>query len=896
MPFWRSVRDGLRRLLKRDVFEHELEEELSHFIELEAREHMDKGLSEHESQRIARATLGGKERMKDDARAGGWEFAVETLAQDVRYAWRTLLRNPGFTLSAVLTLAIGIGGTTTVFTLVNAIMLRPPAHVAAPQELVSVYTSDFSGPPYGSSSYADFEDFRSKTNVFSGMLAVRPMPVGVGEGEDLVNEGAELVSGDYFQVLGVNPQLGRFFSPDEAQTGSPVPVAVLSHQLWQQRFSGNPSAIGSVVRLNGSPFTVIGVAPDGFLGSIRGLRMGLWIPVPAATLVGMNPRSVTSRGSRSFMVMGRMAPGVTIQQATAALATLGRNLATSYPDQWIDVSGAGRRVSLLSEAASRVPPQVRGPALGFAALLMGTMILVLLVCCANVAGLMLARAARRTRETGVRLSLGASRKRVVRQLLTESGLVSIAGGAAGVALAYAATRGIAAWEPPLPMRVDFDMALDARVLGFAVLAVVFTGMAFGIVPALRGSRAPVNGMLKGDSGAAQVNGRRVTLQGALVSGQVMVSLLLMVGALLFVRSLQSAGQIDAGFTTENMLVVDVDRRPDIGGTVDVAQVALTLQARLSSVPGVRDVSWAEAAPFGFGGSRRGIGVEGYEPAQGEDMEYHFNVVGPRYFEVMGMPLVLGRGIDDTDRPGAPLAVVVNESFARKFWPGQSPLGRRVTFGGSDTPMSEVVGMVRDAKYLSLTEESRPFIYSASVQSPSRVVLHVRTSTDPTSMRETVRREILASAPEWRVTAMRTMEQQVGVTLAPHRVAGTVLSLFAVVAALLASVGLYGVVAMAVAARRREIGVRVALGADQRGVVRYMAGKGMLLAATGVALGLPLAWGASRLLSSFLIGSSAGGPGTFAGAALLLIGVALLSAWIPARRAAAIHPMVVLRDE
>jgi hypothetical protein len=278
------------------------------------------------------------------------------------------------------------------------------------------------------------------------------------------------------------------------------------------------------------------------------------------------------------------------------------------------------------------------------------------------------------------------------------------------------------------------------------------------------------------------------------------------------------------------------------------------------------------------------------------MEFHFNAVGAGYFDVMQLPIVLGRGIDETDRAGAPLAIVVNESFARRFWPGQSPLGKRIRMGGEGAPMSNIVGMARDAKYLTLTESARPFFYYAAAQSPREVVLHLRTQADPASMRETVRREILASAPEWRVTEMRTMEQQMGITLAPHRVAGTLLSLFAVVAAMLAAVGLYGVVAMAVAARRREIGVRIALGANHAGVVRFMVTKGMLLAAVGVAIGLPASWAVSRLLSSFLIGDSASGGGTFAAAAALLVAVTLISAWIPARRAAAVHPMIVLRDE
>jgi predicted permease len=898
MSILRAIRDGLRRLTSRASFERDLEDEVEHFVEEEARGATLGGLDPGEALRVARARLGGVERIKEDARAGGWEFVVDTFIHDLRYALRTLRRNVGYTSAAIATLAIGIGGSTAVFTIVNAAFLRPPAEVRAPDELVSIYTSDYSGPPYGSSSYPDIDVFREQTHLFSGVVAVAPRPIGIGEGDDLRNEGLELVSADYFATLGVRLALGRGFGPDEGRTGVPVAVTVISHTLWQQDFGGSRHVIGQSVRLNGRPFSIIGVAPSGYRGAIRGIAISAWIPVPAGALIG-NEGGERERGNRSYLVTARLAPGVTVEQATAGLATVARNLAQSYPEAWLDVTRTGRRISVLSEAESRVPPQVRGPVLGFAGLLLGTMVLVLLVCCANVAGLTLARAARRAREMGVRLSLGASRRRVVRQLLTESSVVAVAGAAGGVGLALLVSRGLNAWRPPLPLEVALDLRLDARVLLVALGIAVATVLLFGLAPALRASRAAVSGMLKGDEGAIAVGGRRrVSLQGALVTAQVAISMLLLVGAMLFVRSLHSASQIDPGFAPDHLLLVDVEPRPDLQGPTDEAGVAAQLQRQIGGLPGVTSVSWGSTSPLALGSSRRYIQIDGYRPAEGEDMEYHYNFVGPRYVDALGGTIVAGRGISDADVAGAPLAVVVNEAFARRFWRGESPLGKRLT-PSEQTPdqWHVVVGVSRTAKYRSLTEEPLPYLYFPALQEPGHgVVLHVRTAVHPLSVRDAVRREVAAVAPTWQVRSVRSMEQQMGVSLTPQRTAGVLLSLFGLVAVMLAAVGLYGVVALAVAARRREIGIRMALGATARGVVRLVVGDGARLVLIGIALGLPAGWAIARLLGAFLIGEAARSVVTFAAATVVLVMIALAAAWMPARRAARIRPMMALRDE
>jgi predicted permease len=819
---------------------------------------------------------------------------METLFQDLRFATRTLARTPGFTLAAVLTLALGIGANTTLFSLVNAVLLRPPAHVAEPDRLVSVYTSDFSGPAFGSSSYPDYLDFRAQTGVFSGVAMFAPRPVAVGDGERLERTGAEVVSEDYFRVLGVRPGLGRFFVAEEGRPGA-APAVVVSHELWRRFLGGVPDVVGRTVRVNGQPMTVVGVAPEGFRGSLRGAAFDLWIPVGAAEAAGFGEGDLTGRGNRVAFVLARLRPGVTREQAQARMDVVARGLHAQHPDVWTDLKRQGRRITLLPEREARILPQVRGPALGFLALLGATAGLVLLICCANVAGLMLARATGRLREMGIRLSLGAGRGRIVRQMLTESALLAGTGAAVGVLASVWATDLLARVRVPLPVRIGLDLSPDRRVLAATVAVTLATALLFGLAPALRASRPDVVGALKG-APAAGGRGRRFTLRGALVVAQVAMSLLLLVGAALFVRTLQGAARIDPGFRAEKLLLVALAAPPGEARPEERARVAREVQLRARSVPEVVEASWAEAVPLGMQGSRRGMTVQGYQPAEGEDMELPFNVVGPRYFETMGIALLRGRGITDADRAGAPGVVVVNETFARRFWPGRDPLGRQVSVSGPEGPFLTVVGVARDGRYGSLAEEPRPYAYFAALQEPWGTVLHVRTSGDPRRVLPALRREVAAAAPGWTLEDPRTMEEQVGTSLFPQRAAGRVLTLFGALALLLASVGVYGVLAQSVAQRRHEIGVRMALGARAADVLRLVLRQGLAMVAVGVAIGLPAAWAAARLLGGFLLGTSPSDPAAFLATPLLLAAVAALASWLPARRATRVDPMTALRSE
>ncbi|MGQ0640458.1 MAG: ABC transporter permease [Gemmatimonadaceae bacterium] len=814
---------------------------------------------------------------------------MTSIAKDARYAIRRLLSAPGFTVAAVLTLALGIGANSTIFSVVNAILLRPPAHVRAPERIVSLYTSDHSGPPYGTSSYPDYDVFREQTAVFEGVTLFMPRQVGIGDGIDVLRLQGELVAGNYFTVLGVPLQQGRAFTSEEAAPGAPA-VVVISDGLWRTKFNADPRVIGAAVRINENPFTVVGVAPPRYSGAIRGLAIDVWVPIASARHLAVDESDITVRGNRSSFVIARLSTGTTIETAQSAMNVVAQRLLAAYPAEWRDVSGKGRRITLVSEKDSRIPPVVRGPVLGFFALLIGTVALVLLVCCANVAGLLLARATARTREIAIRLSLGATQRQLIRQLLVESVVLATVGAVVGLALAFAATQVIATAALPIPVRIALDVSLDTRVVLFTAIVALGAGVLFGLIPALRASRPGLVTALKTDAGSVAVGRQRLALQKLLVVSQVAMSLLLLVGASLFLRSLSYAARIDPGFRTDHLLVVSAEPRPGAREEANRAVLALDMQRRIAAIPGVNAVSWTSARPLGLGGSRRWTQIEGYQRRQGEDMEFHYAVVGPRFFETLEIAIARGRALNATDRAGAPGAIVVNESFAQRFWPNGDALGKRLTSGQEYA----IVGIARDGKYLALGEPARPYLYFPALQTSGDVELVVRASTEPRALIDAVRREIINAAPSWQALNARTMDDQVAASLLPQRVAAAVLWLFGVVALLLAAVGLYGVIAYSVTTRTREIGVRIALGAQRSDVVRSVVKESLTLVALGALIGVPAAWAATRLISGFLLGVTSSDPFAYGAAIAVLAAVTLAASWLPARRASRVDPVVAFK--
>ena len=820
------------------------------------------------------------------------------MAFDIRYALRALRRSPGFTLAAVLTLALGIGANSTIFSVVSAVLLRPPAQIREPERLVHVFTSDYSGPRYGASSYADYLDFRDGATGVVGLTAFAPSPLNFSTGGAASRVWGEEVSGNYFSVLGVAPALGRTFVPDAERTQRAEPVAVLSYALWQRAFGADSGVIGREVRVNGYPFTVIGVAPAHFHGSIRGVQADIWVPY--ATRGFLSPERTAGdgaldmqRGDRGLFIIGRLSPGTTLAAAQTSFDVIARRLHDAYPEFWSDVHEESRVITLTSERDSRVLPQLRGAVIGFFGLLMTVVGLMLLICCANVANLLLARAAGRRREVSIRLALGAGRARLVRQLLTETAVIAILGGAVGLLLAKWATGLLVAFKPPLPVPVALDISLDGRVLAFTAAVAALTGFIAGAAPALGAARLDLVSALKGMTSDSGRRRRRPALRSVLVVSQVATCVILLTMAGLLLRSLRAAQNADLGFAPSGIAIFSTELGSQGYNEARGRAFYDDLLSRVAALPSVRAASLAESTPLGLDYSRRGVRVEGYEAKPGEDMEFGANIVGPGYLGLMRIPLERGRDFTERDRAGSLPVAIVNQSFARRFWPGEDPIGKRIQVGDS---LREVVGVAHDSRTRSLNESPTPYFYLPFLQYyQPNMTLEVRTAGDPAGIIPAVRREIAALDRDLPVES-GTLEDALGLSLLPQRAGATLLGIFSLLGLVLASIGLYGVVAYAVAQRTRELGIRVALGAEPGNIYRVVLGHGVKLTFLGLIIGIGAALLLARLARGVLFGVSSTDPVTLGSVAAILAAVALLASFIPARRATRVDPLVALREE
>jgi len=801
------------------------------------------------------------------------------LLQDLRFGIRSLRKHLGLTFVAVLSLGLGIGANTTVFTWLNAFVLRPLPAVPDFGQLVAVNTRAPNGDAW-SVSYPSLRDWREKsTSLDIAGSAMRQFGMR-GEGGTIERTWGALTSGNYFEVLGIRPALGRMLSLRDEQER--LPVVVLGYSFWRRRFAGDSAVIGRHLVLNGADLTIVGVAAPRFGGTIIGLRFDLFLPVTLQPLL-MGYNSLDNRGNEWLDGVARLRPGVSISQAHAELDALARQIAAAVGDTDAR-NGVLVRPTTAEGAASFLKPV-------FLALL-GITAVVLLIACANVANLLLARAIARRREIGIRLAMGANRLRLVRQLLTEGLVLGLLAGGVGVVVSLWSGDLMMAFIPPSPFPIGLDITVSGRVLLFALAVTLVTSLVFGLVPAIQATRPELVPTLKDEIGFGA--GHRSRLQSVLVVSQVALALVSLVCAGLFIRSLEASRNADLGFRDpQHLLVISSDLQ--LAGVRDSARPAQvqSLLERLRALPGVEAASLTMNVPLGFGGSASmGVDAEGYTARPDENTSVEYQAVGSDYFRAMAIPLVRGRGIVETDVAGAQDVAVVNERFVARFWPGQDPIGKRFHQGGR---WRTVVGVAKQGKYHDLTEQSRALTYLPYAQEPvNGVDVLVRSGGDPKALTASLRRAFQATNADLPFLDVRTMSEHMQAALFVQKIGATMLAGFGLLALALSAIGIYGVMSYSVSQRTREIGVRVALGAMRGDVVGLVVGRAMRLASLGLFIGLAAALGAGQMLRSQLVGVGPRDPVTFAAIALLLAAVAFGASWIPARRASKVDPMVALR--
>jgi len=803
---------------------------------------------------------------------------------DLRYALRMLRKNPGLTLVAVLSLALGIGANTTIFSWMDGLVLHPLPLVKDPGRLVFLKTLRPGGAEW-SASYPDFLDWRAQARSVSDLSVAGMDQFGVKTSGQAERAWGVYASADYFNLLGVHPLMGRLFRPDEASMPGSAPVAVIGYDFWRRNFAGDTGILGRHLLLNGHDLVVVGVLPPKFGGTIVGLAFDVWVPITMEPLLSAGGSSLDQRGRHWLNAIARLKPGVTVAEARADIALVQRRLAATYDDD-------RSTTALVAPLASAGLQAWLRPL--FIALL-GITGVVLLVACANVANLLLARATARQKEIAVRLALGAGRWQLVRQLLIESTLLAGLGGAVGLFIALWGRELFAAFVPPAPFPIELQFGVNGRVVGFAIVATGLAALLFGSAPAFRASRPDLVPALKDDTGQRGVS--RSRLRSTLVVTQLALSVVALVAAGLFLRSLGRSKAVDRGFgDPRHVLVVSTDLFA--AGYQRAAGTAFVnrLLDRVSGMPGVRSASVSMFVPLGFSDQDYGgVTVEAYQPHPNEDMSLRYSAVGPDYFATMETPIVRGRPITAADRDSSLQVTVVNEAFVRRFWRGLDPIGRRIRMGGPG--WITVVGVAKDGKYDALDEPPVPFIYRPFAQFYTfRLNLIARTAGDPKALTEPLRQEFASLDPNVPFLEPRTLEEHIGASVFIQRTGATLLGGFGALALLMAAVGIYGVMAYVVSQRTREMGIRLALGAARRDIVGLVVGQASGLIGVGLAIGAVAALGVGVLLQSQLLGVRAYDVPTFASILALLAALALLASWLPARRAARVDPVVALKYE
>jgi predicted permease len=813
---------------------------------------------------------------------------MDRLRQDLILAFRRLYSSPGFTLAAILTLALGIGANTAIFTAVNSVLFRdlPVDH---PRELVALNTKAFQSE-FPVLSYPNYADMRDRNDVLSGLALYRFARAGLsrGNGDNGLLWVYE-ITGNYMGTLGVNAWRGRAIGPEDDRVRLGHPVVMLTHACWQRRFGSDPGVIGKKIKLNGMDYTVIGITPEGFAGTEMVFTPEAFVPVMMAPQIEPGADWLDRRGSVNSFVIGRLKPGVTMAQVEASLNAIQAQLARQYPKD-----NEGMRIVL--SRPGLFGSLLRGTIRGFSAILLGVSGLVLLIACVNLASLLLARASDRRKDTAIRLALGAERGQLVRQLLTESLVLALLGGAAGLLVAKWLADWFVAWRPPVDIPIIPEIGIDWRVMLFAFAISIVTGLLFGLAPALQTTRASLTSALKNEAVSEKL--RTFHLRDVLVSAQIALSVVLLVGSLLVVRSLQHVLNLKLGFDPQHAAQINFDMALQGYDETRGRDFENRLLDRVRALPGIESAGVINGLPLTLDWSNSGIFIEGKPEPRAADVKLAAMYdAGPGYFKTLQTKFTAGRDFEDRDRKGAPRVAIVNQAFVDTLLPGENPLGRRFRTGGEKSPWREIIGVVETGKYRSLGEPATPAVFEAIDQDWSSSITVVARSTMPEpQVAGMLRHAVLELDPSIAISTSSSVADQLGLVLLPARVAAAVLGAFGLLALILAATGVYGVMAYAVSRRTREIGIRMALGAKPGQVVRVVLSRAGVLLAAGAAIGLGLSLAAGRLFAPLLYGISATDPATYAAAIGVMALVAAAACLFPARRAVTVDPVTALRTE
>lgn len=814
---------------------------------------------------------------------------IGDILRDLRHSVRMLVRSPIFTFAAVVTLALGIGLNVATFSTVNGLLLRPLAGVDEPEELLQLYR-EWPGMEYGSVSIPHYQTLRDgNESVFESVAAWNFVTLSLSTGDRSERTMGAMVSANFFQTYGVIPHLGRPFLPSVEDVGpGGHPVVVLGHSFWQSRFGGDPNIVGTTILLNSHAFEVVGVAPAEFNGPMNLADIPIYAPIMMQRELNPGSDLINARGSNMMTAVARLRDGVTVDRVREVLDAQLVGLKEEMPDYYDEQVGT----TLVLQNEAGIHPMFRSAQVGMSALMMGVVALLLLIACVNVANLFLVRARERRREMGIRLSLGASRRRVIQQLLTESVVFSLISGLVGLGVARIAMQALSRFRPPVDGPFDLTFSMDSSVLLFTLGVSLAAGFVFGLAPALQAANPNTVAAVKGESsegaGRSRVSRTLVVLQMAL-------SILLLISSGLFIRSLKSATEINPGFNDPSTLAM-VALDPGLQGYEEeqTREFFDRLREQVEGLPDVVSVGMTNTIPLGFGSSDRGVEIPGYEFAEGERRSLKYTYVTDSYFETMGIPILEGRAFERTDdESGAPV-IIINQRFAERFWPGQSAVGRIVSTAGADR---EVIGVIPTGKYQSLGEDPTEFMFfSHEERFSSEMILLTRVRRDPYAVLGRIRQILRDMDSDMPLYDVRTMEDHLGIALLPARLGGEVLGGFGILGLLLAAVGVYGVMAYSVAQRTRELGIRVAVGADHGSVVKLVLGEGIRLAIIGTVIGLVAAAAASQLLRGLLYNVNPLDPVAFLTVPVVLVGVATLAVYLPARKAASVDPMKALKTD